>query len=127
MTDLITFLRDRFDEDEQAARQLDEQTRALAEVDAKRQILARVEDDASVPSAKCQAMSRDQWSLVLSARDVLKLLALPYADHPDYPGRTTEPATVDHAEKFTRDVTTALETFAREEAAERRRWVNHDQ
>lgn len=46
--------------------------RVLADVEAKRRIVARVEHHASL-------MGRDEIH-----DDLLRLLALPYADHPDY-------------------------------------------
>lgn len=62
--------------------------RALAEVDAKRRTVDWLAEDAAfdMPAAKAQAASREEWYLVTLARTTLKLLALPYVDHPDYRG-----------------------------------------
>lgn len=60
--------------------------RALAEVEAKRRIVDFLADDAGfdLPATTTQAMSREEWDRVFSARLTLKLLALPHTDHPDY-------------------------------------------
>lgn len=83
---LIEFLRARLDEDEGAALRADDdepvdsdnqarwsRSRVLAEVEAKRRIIAECERTFDV--------EEHGWAL---ANDVLALLALPYADHPDY-------------------------------------------
>jgi hypothetical protein len=110
--DLIAFLRDRLDEDEQLARRwlvnvgtgainvtpaelpweriyvkrdLDglaehiarhDPKRVLADVDAKRQII-----DEHYPIDPCDAHDANLSTIPC---DTLRLLALPYADHPDY-------------------------------------------
>lgn len=60
--------------------------RVLAEVDAKRRIVDWLAEDAAfdMPAAKAQAASREEWYLVTVARTTIKMLALPYAAHPDY-------------------------------------------
>ncbi|MFB7907659.1 DUF6221 family protein [Kitasatospora sp. NPDC056076] len=125
--DLITFLRARLDEDEQAARAAggdswtvreqsldtvavydsrrepvvydegqpsDEQmrhiarhdpARALAEVDAKRRILAHYDEArAGVRNPVSQENYDTMRTMRWVVREVLQMLALPYADHPDY-------------------------------------------
>lgn len=58
----------------------------LADVAAKRRILDWLEEDArfDMPAAKAQAASREEWYLITVARTTIKLMALPYASHPDY-------------------------------------------
>jgi hypothetical protein len=60
--------------------------RVLAEADAKRRIVDWLAAHAAfdMPAAKAQAASREEWYLVTLARTTLKLLALPYASHPEY-------------------------------------------
>lgn len=102
--DLSEFLRARLDEDERVARECwaDHptskplqvelhsvgslvgigQTRMLAEVEAKRRILERLEALVAALNAAGQTMpSRESGELV---DGILPDLALPYADHPDY-------------------------------------------
>lgn len=55
--------------------------RVLAEVDAKRRILAEVYPEV----AKAEELIQEEWHSGGNADgDLLRLLALPYADHPDY-------------------------------------------
>jgi hypothetical protein len=97
MSDLVAFLRARLDEDEQAARDGDDAcwhidycddegkryherfdpARVLREVEAKRRIL----DEHGSGSDSCDAHDASMRSIPC---DTLLLLALPYADHPDY-------------------------------------------
>lgn len=101
MDDLVGFLKARLDEDEQAAREQDgtmpyaHQTgpmsaryspeRVLAEVDAKRRILDRAEFVAAHGPAVDHVRALDMTTGASAAlRDALRLLALPYAQHPDY-------------------------------------------
>ncbi len=104
--DLVAFLRARLDEDEQIARAADgnrafdgtgtipdlistvaihvarhDPARVLAEVDAKRRLI-----DSYLPEAsKTDEQVNEEWGYGSAlADDLLRLLALPYADHPDY-------------------------------------------
>ncbi|MFI1524950.1 DUF6221 family protein [Streptomyces griseus] len=107
MDDLVQFLRDRLAEDEQTARAAGDgwygydpeqqiafvppedsrhiarhdPARVLREVEAKRRILDEV-----VPEVeKAEEMIEDEWHTSTDAADdLIRLLALPYADHPDY-------------------------------------------
>ncbi|MFB8393670.1 DUF6221 family protein [Streptomyces yangpuensis] len=60
--------------------------RVLAEVDAKRQILRRLEGaESTLGAAEKGTVPHDLMTgAVNSWRDAVRLLALPYADHPDY-------------------------------------------
>jgi hypothetical protein len=99
--DLLAFLRARLDEDEQIARcpfdkhggyaeyndpgHPGHHLRVLAEVDAKRRILDEVVPDV----AGLELQIDGEWGVGPSTTDgtdtlLLKILALPYADHPDY-------------------------------------------
>lgn len=109
--DLVEFLTARLDEDEQVARAAGDgwygydpeqaiamvpvedtqhiarhsPARVLAEVDAKRRVIAQWEDARSqarnpVSSDNYRAARIEQGALA----EVMCLLALPYADHPDY-------------------------------------------
>lgn len=112
MTNLAGFLRDRLEEDEQTARDAlgcegatnsyteisttetqREQahtdrwtpTRVLAEIDAKRRIIAIYASWSILaePGAGFQ-IEKDAGVTLLAMREALRALALPYADHPDY-------------------------------------------
>jgi len=97
--DLVAFLRARLDEDERhvdamddfwldtndeftgdAVRRFTDEKRVLADIDAKRRILEQCEHTLSyrppVPRGKA-----GEWAL---ASATVMLLALPFADHPDY-------------------------------------------
>lgn len=60
--------------------------RVLAEVAAKRAMLDRVAVDGAMAwePLKAQGATTQEWWLISTCRDVLKLLAQPYRDHPDY-------------------------------------------
>lgn len=89
MSDLVEFLTARLDEDEPDCRTgiasesylSDFAERLLREVKAKRQILERL-----YPEIKnCDELIEGEWnSNPYNADTLLELLALPYADHPDF-------------------------------------------
>lgn len=99
LSEIAEFLRARLDEDEQVARQEDEDcagttllptydsehqarwntARVLREVEAKRRLV-----DRSVAEIEGQDPPR---ASAIFASGVLLVLALPYADHPEYPER----------------------------------------
>lgn len=102
MTDLVDFVRQRLDEDEQTTKRADAMTvdldeplsviegdeythlvinpsRVLAEVEAKRRI---VNDVARKAFDNEYGSGFDDAAIAMN--DVLKLLALPYASHPEY-------------------------------------------
>ena len=60
--------------------------RVLAECDAKRRIVGMCAEDAALAMNYRTAVkaTTSEWDLLSLARDTLKTLALPYADHPDY-------------------------------------------
>ncbi|GLH94913.1 DUF6221 family protein [Phytohabitans aurantiacus] len=92
--DLIEFLRARLDEDEERWRHLADQGEQgywdfhLAEVDAKRRILAEVVDEATgldeQVDGEFRVGSRDLVAEPYLGTVLLRLLALPYAEHLDY-------------------------------------------
>ena len=64
---------------------LHDPARVLADLEAKRAILARVAEDAAIAwSPRAQAVPDCDWHLIAMARDVLKLLVQPYREHPDF-------------------------------------------
>lgn len=121
MSDLVSFLQARLDEDERAAQaaqadeywhkwhdstfaawQFDDQVaehvrrltpaRMLAEVEAKRWIIDMWEDDPSavrtLPDGVHDGRDPDEVETQVAVAevvdDIVRILALPYADHPDY-------------------------------------------
>lgn len=90
MTDLIEFLRARLDEDAERWRHLADQGEQgywdfhLAEVDAKRRLLAVHTFERKPGAHDCPG----EWAGYSDDPDepcpTLRLLALPYADHPSY-------------------------------------------
>jgi hypothetical protein len=106
--DLIAFLKARLDEDVKVARDATfwtggvpewtaraepdwvhiarhDPARVLAEVEAKRRIIDRAEFVANHGPARDHVRALDMTTGASAAlRDVLRLLALPYADHPAY-------------------------------------------
>lgn len=108
--DLIEFLRARLNEDERIARAADDDgmsgvpgehivrwdpARVPAEVEAKRRIIDLCEEWIEIGEIPPNATWSDEAAGGVVARDVLSLLALPYADHADYdlawaPSRVTD-------------------------------------
>ena len=91
MDDLAAFLNARLDEDESRWRDLADLGEQgywdfmLAEVDAKRRIIAKLEhyrQRADEPCTREEGIMYDDHVDALTA--VVQLLALPYANHPDY-------------------------------------------
>ncbi len=100
MDDLIAFLRARLDEDETSVisgdckcgdvQRPDCADRVLADVEVKRQIITEHEPIGEVSGTFCSRCSQDEeqpppvgWWIPFPCR-TLRLLALPYAGHPDY-------------------------------------------
>lgn len=61
-------------------------TQTIADCAAKRQIAALCAEDAAeaIDYNHAVKLNTDQWHMTSLARDVVKMLALPYAAHPDY-------------------------------------------
>ena len=96
-SDLITFLRARLDEDEQIDRKYVRHGHLLlADIEAKRQIIDVHQNEDDTCRVCCrEAYMEEIWDGVHEhvewrrnnepwPCDTLRLLALPYADHPDY-------------------------------------------
>lgn len=96
MNDLVAFLTARLDEDEAYANEPGDwneynpgdpadPARVLREVEAKRRIIERAEFVDNHGPAIGHVRALDMTMAASSALgDVLQMLALPYADHPDY-------------------------------------------
>ena len=96
MTDLVDFVHARLDDDEAAAYDIarNDPARALADVEAKRELLAT--DDTPFCTSGCWRPDQTPkdpdsgWTVVIphhydcTAYYIAQVLALPYAGHPDY-------------------------------------------